>query len=126
MSSIAPPLSSNAMQCTQGGVKFASIPQLMTSFISFIIGIWSRKAEDSITYSASMVDSTIRVWSLDSQVIRHPAYVIAHPDRDFVVMGSFATPASYQLPAQSASTQRSKLLVWSSLITMPFSLVPIR
>ena len=125
-SSIAPPLSSNAVQCTRGGVKFASIPRLMTSFISFMISIWSCNAEDSATYSASMVDSAIRVWSLDDQVIGHPAYVIVHLDHDFVVMGSFAAPGSYQLPTKSASTQHSKLVVWSGLTTMPLSLVPIR
>ena len=103
-----------------------SIPQLMTSFISCMIGIWSCNAEDSMTYSASMVDSTIRVWSLDDQLMGHPVYVITHPDHDFVVMGSFAAPGSYQLPVKSASTQHSKLLVWSGLIMMPLSLVPIR
>ena len=116
---IAPPLSSNTMQCTQGGVNFSSIPLAITSFSICMISIWSCKANDSATYSASIVESAVRVWSLDDQLMGHPVYMITHPDCDFAVMGSFMAPGSYQLPAMSASTQHSKLLVWSGFITMP-------
>ena len=39
-------------------------------------------------YSASVVERAIIVCSLDAQVTRQPAYVIAHPECDLDVVGS--------------------------------------
>ena len=64
-----------------------------------MIIIWSLSAEDNAMYSASVVDSAVRVWSLDDQVMGHPAYMITHPDHDLAVMGSFVAPGLYQLLA---------------------------
>ena len=73
-----------------------------------------------------MVECAMRVWSLDDYGIGHKAYMITHLDHDFVVMGSFMAPGSYQLPAKSASTQHSELLLWSGIMMMHLSLVLIR
>ena len=106
-SSIAPPLSSNAVQCMRGCVNFLSIPLAITSFSNCVIGIWSHKADDSATYSASVVESAVRVWSLDDQVMGHPAYMITHPDRDFAVMGTFVAPGSSCLQSQHPPSTQS-------------------
>ena len=42
-------------------------------------------------YSASVVDKAVRVCILEEQVTGHPAYVIAQPDCDLVVVGSCTT-----------------------------------
>ena len=39
-------------------------------------------------YSASVVERAISACSLDAQVTGHPAYVMAHPERDLDVVGS--------------------------------------
>ena len=39
-------------------------------------------------YSASIVERAISICNLDAQVTGQPAYVMAHPERDFDVVGS--------------------------------------
>ena len=39
-------------------------------------------------YSASVVERAVSVCSLDAQVARHSAYVMAHPERHLDVVGS--------------------------------------
>ena len=58
-------------------------------------------------YSASVVDRAVSVCSLDAQVTGHPAYVMAHPERDLDVVGSVPAMLQSKTPAKSASTQKS-------------------
>ena len=67
----------------------------------------SRHAVDRAIYSASVVDRAVNGCSLDPQVTGHPAYVIAHPERDLDVVGSVPVMLQSKPPAKSASTQHS-------------------
>ena len=58
-------------------------------------------------YSASVVERAVSVCTLDAQVTRHPAYVMAHPERDLDVVGSVPAILQSNPPAKSASTQHS-------------------
>ena len=39
-------------------------------------------------FSASVVERAVSICSFDAQVTGHPAYVMAHPERDLDVVGS--------------------------------------
>ena len=71
------------------------------------IGISSQHEVDRAMYLASMVERAISVCSLDAQVTGQPAYVMAHPECDFEVVGSVPTILQSNPPAKSASTQHS-------------------
>ena len=58
------------------------------SFMSSSIGISSQHAVDRAMYSASVVESAVNICNLDAQVTGHPIYVMAHPERDFGIVGS--------------------------------------
>ena len=50
-------------------------------------------------YSASIVERAVSICNLDAQVTGQPAYVMAHPERDFDVVGScyFAIESSCEV-----------------------------
>ena len=52
------------------------------------IGISSQHAVDRAMYSASIVERAISICNLDAQVTGQCAYVMAHPEHDFDVVGS--------------------------------------
>ena len=58
-------------------------------------------------YSASVVERAVSVCSLGAQVTGHPAYVMAHSERDLDVVGSVPAILRSNHPAKSASTQHS-------------------
>jgi hypothetical protein len=54
-------------------------------------------------YSASVVDKSISVCSVDAQINGHPQKVVTYPVLDFNVVGSCAS-SGFHNPAKSAST----------------------
>ena len=75
--------------------------------MSSSIGISSQHAVDRAMYLASLVESAVNVCNLDAEVTEQPTYVMAHPDRDFDVVGSMPAILRSNPPAKSASTQHS-------------------
>ena len=58
-------------------------------------------------YLASVVESVVNVCNLDAQVTGQPAYVMAHPERDFDIVGSKPAILRSNPPAKLALTQHS-------------------
>ena len=75
--------------------------------MSSSIGISSLHTVDSAMYLASVVESAVNICNLDAQVTGHPAYVMAHPEHDFDVIGSMPAILRSNPPPKSASTQHS-------------------
>ena len=71
------------------------------------IGISSRHAVDRAMYSASVVERAVSICNLDTQVTGQPAYVVAHPECDFDVVGSIPAILRSNPPAKSVLTQHS-------------------
>ena len=71
------------------------------------IAISSRHAVDRAMYSASVVERAVSVCSLDAQVTGHPAYVMAHPERDLDVVGSVPAILQSNPPVKLVLTQHS-------------------
>ena len=83
------------------------IPILTASFMRLVIGITSRSACERAMYSASVELRAISVWSLDAQMMGHPAYRIMYPLLDFAVVGSISAFVFVHSPACEASAQHS-------------------
>ena len=77
------------------------------SFMSSNIGISSQHAVDRAMYSASIVERAISICNLDAQVTGQPAYVMAHPEHDFDVVGSIPAILRLSPPAKFVLTQHS-------------------
>lgn len=75
-------------------------------------GITSRNDWDNATYSDSVVDKVISVWSFDDQIIAQFANMITYPVRDITDDGS-SLQAEFHSPANDASTNVSILLFLS-------------
>ena len=73
------------------------------SFMSSSIGISSRDAVDRAMYSASVVESAVNICNLDAQVTGQAAYVMAHPEHDFDVVGSMPAILGLNPPAKSVT-----------------------
>ncbi len=57
-------------------IRLVQMTGMLCSFISLMssmMGITSRKDIDIAIYSASVVDSAVWIWSLEAQMIGHPA-----------------------------------------------------
>jgi hypothetical protein len=85
-SSTAPELSSNSLHRTVGIVSMGRFNFSLSSFTSLISGIVWRKAWLSDMYFISVTDWVISGWSLDAQMIGHPAYITTYPVRHFAVV----------------------------------------
>ena len=103
----APQLSSKTLQWIFGIAGCDLISWECISFMSSNIGISSRHAVDRAMYLASIVERAISICNLDSQVTGPPAYVMAHPECNFKVVGSVPAMLQSNPPAKSASTQHS-------------------
>ena len=77
------------------------------SFVSSNIGISSQHAADRVIYSASIVERAVSICNLDAQGTGQPAYVMAHPEHNFEVIGSVPAILWSNPPAKSPSTQHS-------------------
>eukprot|EP00957_Ditylum_brightwellii_P147129 11203063-Ditylum_brightwellii.AAC.1 len=71
--SSAPVLSLNALQCTLGVTLSITMPACYISSSSCIIRIPLQSAVEIATYSASHVLNATCIWSLEAQIIGHPA-----------------------------------------------------
>ena len=109
-SSIAPELSSNALQCTIGSSKRTSEPNVFIYLINAVSRNKYLNDGDKEIHSASVEDSATNVCSLEAHTIGNPAYSVTYPDRDFAVEGSLLTVGLYQLPQKSVSAYNLKYL----------------
>ena len=94
--STAPLLSSKKVQAKVGFAVFLITPNLTSSFASAMIGTISLATVDKATYSASVEDRAISVWSLDPQSKGQFAKVIRNPVLDLAVFGSLLAVDCFQ------------------------------
>ena len=115
-------LSSNVLQCILGVILWTGKWFSSNSSNKWITEMTSRSADDNATYSASVVLNAMIDWSLDFQIMGHPAYITMKPDLEYVDVGS-DEERCVQLPAQSASTKHSSPRVRFGFSNNPWSFV---
>ena len=100
--SIQPLLSSNIEQCILGVLSSEGIA-LLNSLNKSSSGITSLSDCESATYSLSVVDSVISVWSLEHYIMGQFAYIMMYPVLDITDDGS-SLHSIFDSHAKDAST----------------------